>query len=143
MSRLFSESEQETFEAGRLFGRSLPIPAVVLLRGELGSGKTVFVRGVCAALGVSQRAVRSPSFTLVNEYAGRVPVYHIDLYRLHGRADLDSIGLEEILAAAAVILVEWAERLEEPPEGAWSVTLTHQGADRREIQIAAPSATGG
>jgi tRNA threonylcarbamoyladenosine biosynthesis protein TsaE len=139
-SRLISASEQETFEMGRTFGASLTVPAVVLLQGELGTGKTVFVRGICDALGVARRMVRSPSFTLVNNYPGRVPVVHVDLYRLHGQSDLDSIGLEELLDAQAVILVEWAERLAETPPAAWRVHLVHRGEDRREIRIGRTSA---
>ncbi|MBN2432860.1 MAG: tRNA (adenosine(37)-N6)-threonylcarbamoyltransferase complex ATPase subunit type 1 TsaE [Acidobacteria bacterium] len=140
MSRIFSDSEQETFAVGHTFGRSLIVPSVVLLYGELGTGKTVFIRGVCESLGVDQRAVRSPSFTLINQYTGRIPLFHVDLYRLHGQADLESIGLEEIIESEAVILVEWAERLEPPPPAAWSVSLFHRGGDRREIIIAPPTA---
>ena len=74
-------------------------------------GKTVFARGLAAGLGVDPTEVRSPSFTLVNPYRGRVPVYHIDLYRIDKPADLDELGLEEILGGDGVAVVEWAERL--------------------------------
>jgi tRNA threonylcarbamoyladenosine biosynthesis protein TsaE len=138
MGRRISASEQETFEMGRAFGATLSAPVLVLLHGELGSGKTVFIRGICDALGVPRRMVRSPSFTLINHYTGRAKVVHVDLYRLHGEADLASIGMEEILESAAVVLVEWAERLGETPPEAWRIHLIHGGADRREIMIVPP-----
>jgi len=129
-------SEEETFRLGEDFGRELSPPAVVLFYGDLGTGKTVFIRGVCQALGVPARLVRSPSFTLVNEYPGAAgPVHHVDLYRLEGDAAIHSIGLEDLFAGDGIVLVEWAERLSDPPPGAIEVRLRHLGADRREITI--------
>ena len=111
-SRTFTTwSEEETRLAGETLAAGLRPGDVVLLRGDLGMGKTVFARGLAAGLGVDPAEVRSPSFTLVNPYRGRVPVYHIDLYRIDKPADLDELGLEEILGGDGVAVVEWAERL--------------------------------
>lgn len=129
-------SEEETFRLGEDFGRELRPPAVVLFYGDLGTGKTVFIRGACRALGVPARLVRSPSFTLVNEYPGAAgPVHHVDLYRLEGATAVESIGLDELFAGDGIVLVEWAERLSDPPPGAIEVRLRHLGGDRREITI--------
>ena len=110
MPQYISSSEEETYQLGVAFGKTLRIPEIVRFYGDLGSGKTVFIRGVCAALGVAERMVRSPSYTLVNRYPGDVTVYHVDLYRLQTAEDLAGIGLEEIMEENAVVLVEWAER---------------------------------
>lgn len=109
----YSKSEQETFRIGEKIGKNLRPPRVVLLYGELGSGKTVLVRGLVHGLGVKDLSlVRSPSFTLVNQYTGKEgTIYHLDFYRLEGLRDLYSIGLEEILASPAIVVIEWAEKL--------------------------------
>src|SRR5210317_1089599 len=100
---VFSLSEDETADLGRTLARGMKGGELVLLEGDLGLGKTVFARGVAAGLGVAPEDVTSPSFTLVQEYrGGRVPLFHIDLYRIQDSADTESIGLEEILSAGAV-----------------------------------------
>lgn len=108
-----SNSRDDTFQIGRSLGSGLRPPAIVLLTGELGAGKTVLTKGIVTAFGVDgEELVRSPSFSLVNVYdtlAGRV--FHVDLYRLNNSRDLQSIGFEEILAADAIVIVEWAEKL--------------------------------
>jgi len=113
MAVYLSHSQEDTFQIGQSFGSRLHAPAIVLLTGELGAGKTVFTKGLVTALGVNgDEIVRSPSFSLVNIYdtpAGRV--FHVDLYRLNSSRDLQSIGFEEILASDAVVIVEWAEKL--------------------------------
>jgi len=137
--RLITRSPEETQRAGRRLAARLRPGDVVLLRGDLGTGKTVFARGVAAGLGVPARQVRSPSFTFVNPYHGRVDVHHVDLYRVDTDADLDELGLQDILGGEGVALVEWPERL-----GAWrppaciEVTLVDRGGSRREIRIADP-----
>jgi tRNA threonylcarbamoyladenosine biosynthesis protein TsaE len=136
--RFETHSEEETFRQGETFGRRLRPPAVVLFYGDLGTGKTVFIRGVCRALGVPARLVRSPSFTLVNEYPATAgPVHHVDLYRLEGAAAVESIGLDELLDGGGIVLVEWAERLPDPPPGACRIHLAHLGGERRKIEILA------
>ncbi|MFQ5929882.1 MAG: tRNA (adenosine(37)-N6)-threonylcarbamoyltransferase complex ATPase subunit type 1 TsaE, partial [Acidobacteriota bacterium] len=105
-----SNSDRETLRIGEKIGRRLRPPRAVLLYGELGSGKTLLARGLAQGLGVEDpRVVRSPSFTLVNQYMGKEGlIYHVDLYRLDGLRDLYSIGLEEILANHSIIIIEWA-----------------------------------
>lgn len=130
-----STSEQQTRAIAAAFARSLQPGAVVLLSGDLGAGKTAFVRGLAEGLLISADEVTSPTFTLVHEYrGGRLPLIHVDLYRLE-RADLDEIGLDEDLAAKGVVAVEWAERLSRSLPGAITVTITDLGADRREIRM--------
>ena len=131
-----TRSEDETRALGRNLSRSLQAGDVVLLTGDLGMGKTVFARGIAQGLGVSEDEVRSPSFTLVNRYHGRVMLYHIDLYRIDRPEDLDELGLEEFLGVDGIAVVEWAERLGPyHPERVVSVRLVDRGGDVREITI--------
>ena len=133
---LISRSEEETRAAGESLASSLRSGDTVLLSGDLGMGKTVFARGVAAGLGVDPGQVRSPSFTLVNRYPGRVPVYHVDLYRVEKLEDMDELGLEEILGGDGVAVVEWAERLGPyRPERAVEVHVTDRGGQVRAILI--------
>lgn len=106
-----SGSAAETIELGRALAQRLKPGDVVAFFGELGSGKTTMIKGIAAGLGVVE-TVRSPSFVIVTEYLGRVPVYHVDLYRLEGLSALDGVGLEDYLGGDGVCLVEWAERAE-------------------------------
>jgi len=133
---LISRSEEETRAAGESLASSLRSGDTVLLSGDLGMGKTVFARGVAAGLGVDPGQVRSPSFTLVNRYPGRVPVYHVDLYRVEKLEDMDELGLEEILGGDGVAVVEWAERLGPyRPGRAVEVQVTDRGGQVRAILI--------
>jgi tRNA threonylcarbamoyladenosine biosynthesis protein TsaE len=143
MSRsvLISESEDATAELGASLGRSLQARAVVLLEGELGAGKTAFVRGLAAGLGVEDAQVSSPTFTLVQEYRGRLPLLHADLYRITV-AESDDLGLDE-LGLQGVVAIEWAEKLSRRPAGAIEVLIEDLGDDRRRITITSPDATEG
>jgi len=109
---------------------------VVLLSGELGAGKTAFVRGLARALGADPEEVTSPSFVLLTAYPGRLVLHHADLYRLRGDGDEREIGLEELPGKGGVLAVEWADRLREPH---WPspvrVRLEHAGGDVRRIVI--------
>jgi tRNA threonylcarbamoyladenosine biosynthesis protein TsaE len=130
-----SNSEQETRSIASALARDLAMGSVLLLSGDLGAGKTAFVRGLAEGLGIDADDVTSPTFTIVHEYrGGRLPLIHVDLYRLD-RADLDEIGLDQDLAATGVVAVEWAERMSRPLPGAVTVTITDLGDDRREIHI--------
>lgn len=133
---LVTRSEAETFAAARRLAGSLRAGDIILLRGALGMGKTVFARGLAAGLGVPAEAVRSPTFALLNSYRGRLPVYHVDLYRIDSEADLDEIGLEEVLGRDGVAVVEWAERLGPyRPRRSVEVTLEDGGGNARRIRI--------
>jgi tRNA threonylcarbamoyladenosine biosynthesis protein TsaE len=119
---------------------SLQAGTTILLRGDLGAGKTAFVKGLADGLGLDANDVTSPTFTLVHEYrGGRLPLIHVDLYRLDA-ADLDDIGLDADLAGAGVMAVEWAERLTPSIPDAITVTIMDDGDDRRTLTIAIPSA---
>jgi tRNA threonylcarbamoyladenosine biosynthesis protein TsaE len=107
---------------------------VVLLSGELGAGKTAFVRGLARGLGAPAEDVSSPTFTLVQEYRGRLTLHHVDLYRLEPREVAD-LGLDELIASGALVAIEWAERWLDPPAGAWEVRLAHEGDEQRRIRI--------
>lgn len=104
-----SLTEPELIAWGESFGRAAHPPLVVTLRGDLGAGKTTLARAICRGLGV-QEEVTSPTYAIVHQYAGRMPVYHLDLYRLAGPADLTNIGWDDIIGSGGVVLVEWPER---------------------------------
>ena len=130
-----SNSEEATRAIASSLAATLMPGAVVLLSGDLGAGKTAFVRGLAQGLGLDPDDVTSPTFTLVHEYrGGRLPLVHVDLYRLD-RAELDEIGLDQDLAAAGVTAVEWSERLIREMPGAVLVRITDAGGDRRDITI--------
>ena len=130
-----SQSEHDTRAIALKLAGVLSAGSVLLLSGDLGAGKTAFVRGLAEGLGISPDEVTSPTFTLVHEYrGGRLALIHVDLYRLD-RADLDEIGLDDDLAARGVVAIEWAERLARRIPGAVEVTITDQGGDRRDIEV--------
>jgi tRNA threonylcarbamoyladenosine biosynthesis protein TsaE len=135
-TEFLSKSAEETREIGIELARSLSVPGVVLLRGDLGTGKTTLTRGIAEGLGLKDPSrVNSPSFTLINVYHGDCPIYHVDLYRLHGARDLYSIGLDDFMGAEGVTIVEWSERLSFSLEGAIEVELKDAGGDKRIIII--------
>jgi tRNA threonylcarbamoyladenosine biosynthesis protein TsaE len=133
---------KETLDLGRQVGEQLQGGEILLLSGPLGAGKTIFVKGLAAALGLDSQEVTSPSFTLVNPYQGKLMLYHIDLYRLdEGAAAAQAVDLEELLSdEQAVIVIEWGERLGNHPLPAnvWRISLTGDGDDPRQITIASP-----
>ena len=130
-----SNSENDTRAIAAALAPTLAPGAVVLLSGDLGAGKTAFVRGLAEGLKLDPDEVTSPTFTLVHEYrGGRLPLIHVDLYRLD-RAELDEIGLDQDLAAQGVTAVEWAERLVRAIPGAVVVKILDRGEDLRSIEI--------
>lgn len=130
-----TSSESETETAGERLGRALAPGAVVHLHGELGAGKTAFVRGLARGLGIVADEVASPTFTIVQEHAGpRAILYHVDLYRLEP-AEIDDLGLDDLIAADDVVAIEWADRWGHRPEDAIEVHLEHAGDDRRRITV--------
>jgi tRNA threonylcarbamoyladenosine biosynthesis protein TsaE len=129
-------SERETRAVAAALARTLSPGAVVMLSGDLGAGKTAFVRGLAEGLGIDAGEVTSPTFTLVHEYSGgRLPLVHVDLYRLD-TADLDEIGLDPDVAAAGVLAIEWPERLVRAPRDAVRISLRVDADNSREILVA-------
>jgi tRNA threonylcarbamoyladenosine biosynthesis protein TsaE len=130
-------SAEETFEFGRALGEAMSLPAHIFLVGELGAGKTTLTRGLAVGFGVSDpNDVSSPTFTLVNRYEGRGPVYHVDLYRLAAE-EVHELGLEEALDdPAAAVIVEWADRLGpvDDPDARF-LTLSWVDASTRRIEV--------
>jgi tRNA threonylcarbamoyladenosine biosynthesis protein TsaE len=135
-----SSSPEETFNHGHRIGSRLAGGEILLLSGPLGAGKTLLVKGLCAALGIDEEEVTSPSFTLVNPYAGRLQLYHIDLYRLdEGASAAHAVDLDELLAdERAVIAIEWAERMGDYPlpGNVWHLDLSGDGDAPRRIRLA-------
>jgi tRNA threonylcarbamoyladenosine biosynthesis protein TsaE len=135
---VLSRSDAETEALGAQLAAQLGPGARVLLYGELGAGKTAFVRGLASGLGIDPDEVSSPTFTLVQEYrGGRVPLFHVDLYRL-ASGEVDDLGLDA-LAAEGVLAIEWAERMPRADPGAIEVRLEHAGDDQRRIAVAVPA----
>jgi len=137
--RLLSRGPEETSAFGSRLGGLLKKGDTVCLYGELGSGKTTFVKGVASALKIPEREITSASSTIIAEYIatlrnGPVPFFHIDLYRIENTRDLDSIGIEEYIGRDGIAVVEWAERYEDIG-GAISVTFTILRGDEREIKV--------
>jgi tRNA threonylcarbamoyladenosine biosynthesis protein TsaE len=117
MHTITTHDPEQTHLLGRCLGQRIDKRVALRLHGDLGSGKTCFVQGLARGLAVPDAyIITSPTYALINEYPGRLPLYHVDLYRLDGRLDAEQIGLGEILGSDAVVAVEWAERL---PEEAW------------------------
>ena len=133
-----TSSEEETAAVAARLSASLPPGSVVLLFGDLGAGKTAFVRGMAAGLGLDPDEVSSPTFTLVQEYrparASAPTLYHVDLYRLEG-GEVDDLGLEELTAGGGVVAIEWAEKLTSLPPGAVRVSISEEGEEGRRIEI--------
>ena len=137
VTTFLTQSPEETLRLAVELGELCGPGDVVALVGELGTGKTLFAKGLARGLGVpSDEPVVSPSFTLLNEYAGRCPVYHFDFYRLSDVGDLENIGLDEYLGAGGVVIVEWAERM---PDALGAehleIRLEYAGEDKRRITI--------
>jgi len=134
---VITHSAEETMEWGRGFARRLKPPVMVLLTGDLGSGKTTLTKGIVAGLGAAtEDDVTSPTFTLVHVYGGSRQVYHADLYRIESFHDFETLGLEDIFTHPAVAILEWSERF--PLESPWPairIRLEHRGSDDRLIRV--------
>lgn len=139
MKKLRSSSPEETFDIARAYGQKLHAGTVLALIGELGAGKTRFVQGLAAGLGVPDSTyVRSPSFTLMNHYAGgRLPIYHFDFYRLSDVSELDDLGLDEYFYGDGITVVEWPDRFPgSMPETAFTIRFAIVGEGQRDIEFA-------
>jgi tRNA threonylcarbamoyladenosine biosynthesis protein TsaE len=132
-----TKSTEETEEVGRLMGCAVSGALVLTLEGDLGSGKTCFARGFARGLGVDEAYhVTSPTYTIVNEYPGRLPLFHLDLYRLGGADELEEIGYRDMLQQGGVIVVEWPERADdEELRTDLTVSITEEGPDERVIAM--------
>ncbi len=138
---MLTRSAEETIERGRELGRRLRAPVLVMLAGELGAGKTTLTKGIISGLGAAgEEDVTSPTFTLVHVFHNHTRVYHVDLYRITGFSDLESLGLEDVLTEDAVVIIEWPEKLTLRTD--WPeirVRLTHVDEESRKIEISDPA----
>ena len=131
-----SHSEDQTRALAGKLAASFRPGDVIVLQGELGSGKTVFVKGLSAALGLDEKLVNSPSYTFVNEYPGEKPLYHLDLYRLKDPAELREIGWDDYLGRNGIVVVEWGEKAKTLlPERYYSIIFRIVSESEREIDI--------
>jgi tRNA threonylcarbamoyladenosine biosynthesis protein TsaE len=139
---LISRSAAQTEAIGRTLGSLLPAGSFLALFGDLGGGKTCFTRGVVAALAPeSAHLVASPTYAIMNEYPGRLPVYHFDFYRLASGAEIVELGFDDYFGAKGVCIVEWSERLGATlPADHLGITFIHGGDDRRKIVLEARGA---
>jgi tRNA threonylcarbamoyladenosine biosynthesis protein TsaE len=130
-------SPQETERAGREIAAELSAPALVLLIGDLGAGKTTLCKGIIAGLGAAPpEDVVSPTFSLIHEYEGVPKVYHIDLYRLDRMPELETLGLDDLWDQSAIVLIEWGEKFEQALPGAKAeIRLEHIDENRRRIEL--------
>jgi tRNA threonylcarbamoyladenosine biosynthesis protein TsaE len=135
LSSQVSRSEEETMAVARQLATSLSAGDVLLLAGNLGAGKTAFVRGLAQGLGIDEDEVSSPTFTLVHEYrGGRLTLYHVDLYRLD-RAATDDLGLDELGVGDGVLAIEWPDRLSHSLAGARTIAIEIVDETTRQIRI--------
>ena len=137
-----TRSGADTIEVGRKLGHLLKPPQLLLLRGELGTGKTTLVKGIAQALdAASPDEVTSPTFTLIHEYDGTqdgkpVKLFHIDVYRLEGERQLETLGLDELLTPDALVLVEWGDKFKSIKKRATGeIVISSEGGDARKITV--------
>lgn len=136
--RISSRRESDTQELGRRLGTELEPGDVIALSGELGAGKTVLARGLVEGAG-GGGTVTSPTFTFIHAHRGLVPIYHVDLYRIEHARELDDLGLEDILAERAIVIIEWAEKAGAylPPEHLW-ITINVDPAEHERVVVFVP-----
>lgn len=132
-----THSPEETLAFGRELARELHPPCLVLLEGELGSGKTTLTKGIVTGLGAArEEEVTSPSFTLVHEYGSSPKVYHIDLYRIENSRQLATLGLDDLWGQQAIVIVEWGEKLwDNPPAPRVKIQMEYVTSEDRRITV--------
>ncbi len=138
---LISNSPGETLEIGRVIGEHLTGGQVVALTGELGAGKTCLTQGIARGLGIPEREyITSPTFTLINEYHGRIPLYHMDVYRLSGSCDMEDMGYTEYFYGKGAVVIEWAEKVADIlPAGVVMINLEYGDETTRKLKISCES----
>ena len=137
VNEIISTSEEQTLEVARGLARATRLPAHILLYGDLGAGKTLFTKGLAVGFGVQDvTEVTSPTFTLINQYQGRVPFYHIDLYRLEEPREVATLGLDELFGRDAVVLIEWGERFPQLlPRDRVEIRIRAGEGDERIVEV--------
>ena len=137
-----TQSGADTIEVGRKLATLLKPPQLLILRGDLGAGKTTLVKGIAQALDAAEAdEVTSPTFTLIHEYAGTqigkpVKLFHLDVYRLEGERQLETLGLDELLTPDALVLVEWGEKFKSiTKKSTGEIAITSTGGDARKITV--------
>ncbi|HLY61657.1 MAG TPA: tRNA (adenosine(37)-N6)-threonylcarbamoyltransferase complex ATPase subunit type 1 TsaE [Terriglobia bacterium] len=132
-----THSPAETLEFGRQLAGEIQAPCVVLLEGDLGSGKTTLTKGLISGLGLAREdEVTSPSFTLVHEYGREQKAYHVDLYRIEGARELATLGLDEVFSQPAIVIIEWGERLEGKIPGPYlKIKMEYLASEDRKITV--------
>ena len=132
-----THSPAETMEFGRKLAGEIPSPCVVLLEGDLGSGKTTLTKGIITGLGLAREdEVTSPSFTLVHEYGQDRKAYHVDLYRLEGAREIATLGLEDMFSQPAIVIIEWGEKIEDSIQGCrLRIRMEHVASEDRKITV--------
>lgn len=137
---LISNSEEETKLCAQRLAGQLKAGDIVFLQGELGAGKTTFVKGLAKGFKVSPKKVNSPTFVLMNYYKGKLPLYHFDLYRLEDPKSIETLDLEEYLYGEGISIIEWSQYLgEHKPQQYYLVKFKHKGEHQRQICISYPS----
>ena len=135
-----SESEEETKECAKRLAGQLKAGDIVFLQGDLGAGKTTFVKGLVQAFKLSAKSVTSPTFVIMNYYKGKLPLYHFDLYRLGNSKEIDTLDFDEYFYGEGISLIEWPERLGEyKPKQYYLVEFKHISENQRGICISYPS----
>jgi tRNA threonylcarbamoyladenosine biosynthesis protein TsaE len=138
MKSFETHSAEETTQFGRELAQELRPGSVVLLRGDLGAGKTTLVKGIAEGFqAASAQDVTSPTFTLIHEYRGpQVTLYHIDLYRIDTQRELDTLALDDLIGPESILLIEWGEKFERfVKERQVEIAIQHQGGDSRTVQV--------
>lgn len=134
MFSVITSGAEQTEELGRIIGSLLEAGDLLCLYGDMGAGKTHLSYGIAIGLEVREKYVTSPTFTFVNEYEGRIPLYHLDLYRLKEASELEAIGFDEYVESDGATVIEWAERAEDLlPDEMLSIYLSHLSENSREV----------
>jgi tRNA threonylcarbamoyladenosine biosynthesis protein TsaE len=136
--QIISDSVEKTFEIGRKIGALLEAGKVVCLAGPLGSGKTTLIKGIAAGAGAAKpELVNSPTFVIINEYKGRFNIFHIDAYRINTIAEFEALGFEEFIGPDSVVLIEWADKIEQALGGldCIHIEMQHNGPESRIIRL--------